>query len=296
MARKSNAPANAATQDDEELPLTAVKLRGKDAVIQSLQDKLAGYMDEEPVENAPEPEPLPATSEEETFKKRYGDLRRHLAKKENEYKKEVSDLHAKVTQLTAIANQPMPQSKEEFEAWKAKYPQIASFIEIIADEKAGQRAAQLQEELAGVKEKLVETEKDKAKATLMALVPNIEDILKSKEYADWYAVQPIFVQEELNTSEDPHRIAYWMNVFGMSISKQATAAVKKTDKTAALETSVKHSGTTPNANSGKWKFTQSQIAKMTPAEYEKREQEIIEARNAGHILDDLSKRNTVFEM
>jgi hypothetical protein len=289
MARKSNAPAVAATQDDD-LPKTAVQARGKDLVIQNLQDQLAGYMDP----NEPAPAEPQTNNEEETFKKRYGDLRRHLQQKENQFKQEASDLRTQVQQLTAAANQPMPQNKEEFEAWKAKYPQIASFIEIIADEKASQRASQLQEELSNVKVKLTETEKEKAFATLKVLVPDIEDIVRSQPYKTWVEQQPVFVQEELNTSEDPHRIAYWIGIYRLSITPAKPA--KKEDKLAALDSSVKGTGPTPSANSGKWKFTQSQIAKMSPEEYEKMEPEIIEARNSGAIMDDMSKRNTVWDV
>lgn len=284
MARKT-APAQATTQDDE-LPKTAVQPRGKDLVIQSLQDRLAQV-----VEEIPEPELTP--QEEETFKKRYGDLRRHMQQKESGFKKEVDELRAQVSQLTTLANAPMPSTKEEFEAWKAKYPQIASFIEIIADEKATARASQLQEELAGVKEKLVVTERDKAWATLLSLVPDIETVVKSDEYRSWLGEQPMFVQEELNTSEDPHRVAYWIGVYRTATKKPVSA--NKDNKLAALDTSVRNTGITPGPQSGKWKYTQQQIAKMSTEEYEKQENEIIAARNAGQILDDMSKRNSVFE-
>lgn len=294
MARKSTAPANAANADDE-LPKTAVLPRGKDLVIQSLQDQIMSMQGDNPPPAEPD-NTSEATPEEETFKKRYGDLRRHLQQKESGFQKEISDLKAQVTQLNTLANSPMPSTKEEFEAWKAKYPQIASFVEIIADEKASQRAAQLQEELSGVKEKLSKTEEEKAFATLKVLVPDLEATVKSEEYQAWFTAQPAFVQEELNTSTDPHRVAYWIDIYKMSIAPKKTATTPKADKLGALDTSVKNSGITPNANSGKWKYTQAQIAKMSTKEYEAQEAEIIAARNSGQILDDLSKRNSVFEL
>lgn len=293
MSKKS-APAQAATQDDE-LPQTAVKPRGKDVVIQTLQEQLAAYAEPSaPVDDPPEP--AATTPEEETFKKRYGDLRRHAQQKETLFTKQINDLKSQMEQLTKAANQPMPKNKEEFETWKSKYPQIASFVETIADEKASEKAAQLNIELDGVKQKLTETEKEKAFATLKVLVPDIEDLVRSLEYKNWYQEQPAFVQEELNTSEDPHRIAYWVNIYRMSVAKPEKQAKKPGDKLAALDTSVKNTGAKPDHLAGKYKFTASQIAKMTPAEFEKHEQELIEARNAGQILDDLSKRNTVWDI
>lgn len=294
MARK-NAPAQAATQDqDNDLPQTAVVPRGKDKVISDLQTQLSQYM--EPVEPVSEPAIEASTNtEEETFKKRYGDLRRHLQQKEVGFSKEINDLKSQVDQLTKLSNQPMPQNKDEFEAWKAKYPQIAGFIETIADEKASQRASQLQEELIGVKQKLTETEKEKSFATLKVLVPNVEELVQSEPYKTWFQAQPMFVQEELNTSEDPHRIAYWMGVYQMSIGKK-TEPAKKDSKLDVLDTSAKNTGATPGPMAGKYKFTASQIAKMSTAEFEKHEAELIEARNAGQIYDDMSKRNTVWDV
>lgn len=286
MAKKS-APAQATTQD-EELPQTAVKPRGKDLVIQSLQERLAQVGEEEPSE------PQETTSaEEETFKKRYGDLRRHLQQKETGFNQRVTELEAQINQLTKLSNAPMPSTKEEFEAWKTKYPQIASFIEIIADEKANARASQLNEELSGVKEKLVKTEQERAWATLLSLVPDVEELVKSDPYRKWLDDQPAFVQEELNTSEDPHRVAYWIGVYRAATNKPAPA---KTNKLAALDTSMKNSGVTPGPQSGKWKFTTSQISKMSPQDFEKMEDEIVAARNAGQILDDMKRHQTVFEV
>lgn len=288
MARKSTAPVQTANADDQELPKTAVVPRGKDAVIQNLQEQLAGYM-EEPTSQEPEP-----SNEEDTFKKRYGDLRRHLQQKENQFKSEVGQLKTQVQQLTAAANQPMPQNKEDLEAWKAKYPQIANFIETIADEKASKRSEQLQEELSNVKVKLTETEKEKSFATLKVMVPDIEDIVRSQEFNSWKQNQPQFVQEELNTSEDPHRIAYWINIYQMAT--KAPSKAKKEDKLAVLDASAKNTGVTPSANSGKWSYTQAQIAKMSPEEYAAKEEDIIAARNAGKILDDTRRYPTVFEV
>ena len=73
-----------------------------------------------------------AAAEEETFRKRYSDLRRFQQQKEAEANKEVAALKAQITQLSAAQNAPLPKTREEFESWKAKYPDIVGFIEIIA--------------------------------------------------------------------------------------------------------------------------------------------------------------------
>lgn len=288
---KSNSPATtAATNEDNDLPMTAVRPRQKDLLIQQLQDKLAEQS------SIPEVVPQEHTStdpEEATFKKRYSDLRRYAAQKEEKLAEEVAELKNQINQLNIAQNQPLPKTREEFEAWKAKYPDIVGFIEIIAEERANAAKAQVDEELSTVRDKLSKTEKEKAFATLKTLVPDLDSILGSKPYINWFNGQPHFIQDVLNTSDDPHQISYYLNIYKTTL--EPTVMPNKADKLKALNTSVRNTGISPDATSGKWKYTQSQISKMSMQEYEANEVDIIAARNSGKILDDLSKRNTVFD-
>lgn len=294
MTKQSTTPAKTAHVEDEALPQTAVKPRGKDLLINSLQEQLAKAAGT--FESVEQPQDLPIEDEEATFKKRYGDLRRYEQQKDAKYKKELADLHSQLAQLTAASNQTMPKTKEEFEAWKNKYPDIVPFIEMVADEKAASRSSQLQDELLSVKEKLNETEKDKAYATLKSLVPDVEQVVVSAQYKAWLSSQPMFIQDELNISDDPHKIAYYINIYKTATNIPVTKKPNKSDPLASLDVSVRNTGPTPN-NSGKaWKFTQSQISKMTTEQFTKLEPEIIEARNSGQILDDVSRRNSVFDL
>lgn len=275
------APAIAATPDDT-LPETAVSKK-----LAQLQNKLEVAQDA-----VVPPADIPSSDEEATFKKRYSDLRRFQQQKETEAAKEVAALKSQINQLSAAQNAPLPKTREEFEAWKAKYPDIVGFIEIIAEERASAAKQELEGELGTVKDKLAMTEREKAFANLLVLVPDLEELVKSNSYIDWLANQPHFIQETLNNSEDPHQIAYYINVYKSTLRPVVN---KPADKLAPLATSVKNSGTTPSANSGKYDYTQSQIFKMKPHEYEAQETDIIKARNSGRILDDMSKRNSVFD-
>jgi hypothetical protein len=290
MATKS-APAQATQQ--EELPKTAVKPRQKDILLQQMSDKIAELEGNTTSEPTNEPNEVENT-EEGSFKKRYGDLRRHMQQKEASFTREIDELKLKISQLDAASRQPMPKTREEFETWKSTYPDIVGFIEIIAEERTEAAKKQLQEELGNVKDKLSETEKEKAFATLKVLVPDLESIIGSAPYKKWFADQPHFIQEILDTSDDPHQIAYYMNVYKATT---APAVIKpKRDKLDALEVGTRGTGATPSVAAEKYKYTQSQIAKMSPAEFEANEADIIAARNAGKIFDDVSRRNTVFDM
>ena len=65
-----------------------------DKEIEELEKARAGEEEKEEVEQEPE------HPEERTFKKRYGDLRRHLQKKEDEHRKELLTIREQLSNLT----------------------------------------------------------------------------------------------------------------------------------------------------------------------------------------------------
>jgi len=293
MSKQSKAPASAAHAQDDDLPMTGVKERRSVQTILDLQSKLEEYSkDDVPVAPTPEPQPNDDTTMD-AWQKRYGDLRRYTQKKEQETTNKIKELESQIQQLQSASNQTMPKSKEEFLAWKEKYPDIATFIEMIADEKSSERSKQLAEELETVKGQLGQTEKEKAKATLKSLVPDVDAITSSKVFLDWYKNQPPFVQEKLSSSDDPYEVAYYLNIFkSLSGAPQDKSEKVKTPKEipAALNVGLKNSGSGPADNSAKYKFTESQIAKMSGKEFERLEKEIDEADRQGLILKDISRK------
>ncbi len=71
------------------------------------------------------------SAEEKTFKKRYGDLRRHAQKQKAEFEKELADIRAQLAQ-TAQDQIKLPKSEEEIDAWAKEYPDVAAIVETIA--------------------------------------------------------------------------------------------------------------------------------------------------------------------
>ena len=104
--------------------------------------------------------------EEKNFKKRYGDLRRHSQKKEEEFNAKIEALEE---QLNKAANQELvlPKTDEELEAWTKKYPDVASIIESIADKKSKKAAKDLEERMAELEEMRLNAHRDKAEAELV---------------------------------------------------------------------------------------------------------------------------------
>ena len=73
----------------------------------------------------PAPEPVAATPEEENWKKRYGDLRKHQQSVENTLKQEIDNLRKQVNEAAKAKIEP-PKTKEEIIEWAKEYPDIAA--------------------------------------------------------------------------------------------------------------------------------------------------------------------------
>ena len=86
----------------------------------------------EATEEEPEVEDKNLSREEKSFKKRYGDVRRHMQQKEKEWEEKFTALEARLGQ----ENIRPPKSDEDIESWAKEYPDVASIVETIAAKKA----------------------------------------------------------------------------------------------------------------------------------------------------------------
>jgi hypothetical protein len=94
------------------------------------EQKSAGEVNEEKEDG----EETPTSAEERTFKKRYGDLRRHTQDKEKQFQKQLDDLKEQLGKATK-KEMKLPKSDEDIEAWASEYPDVAKIVETIAMKK-----------------------------------------------------------------------------------------------------------------------------------------------------------------
>jgi hypothetical protein len=128
------------------------------------------------VEKEEEPqEAEPANAEEKTFKKRYGDLRRHMQEKEKEFQDQLKELKSQLTEATK-KEMKLPKSDEDIETWAKEYPDVAAIVETIAMKKAREQASELEERMKVIDDMQVSAKKEKAEAELMRLHPDFNDI------------------------------------------------------------------------------------------------------------------------
>ena len=228
------------------------------------------------------------SAEEKNFKKRYGDLRRHVQDKEQEWKVKFEQLES---QLNAAAKNELvlPKSEQDIEAWAKKYPDVAGIVEAIADKKASERSADLDGRLKEIEELRTTAKREKAEAELAALHPDFSDIRKDDAFHSWAEEQPKWVQDALyENSEDAKSVARVIDLYKSDkgiTNKKASSS----DKGAAASVTTKRT-TSPNHEESSNYLRESQVAKMSMKEYEKRAEDIFEAQRQGKFIYDMSKK------
>ena len=239
------------------------------------------------VEEEQEPkEAEPTNAEEKTFKKRYGDLRRHMQDKEKEFQDQINELKSQLDSATRKEIK-LPKSDDDLESWASAYPDVAAIVETIAIKKAKEQAEALEERMKAVDEMQYTAKKEKAEAELLRLHPDFDEIRDSDEFHDWAVDQPKWVQDALYENDNDARSAaraidLYKADMGITTKKSSST------KDAAKSVSTKNSRSKPQDNESSTYLKESQVQKMSPQEYEKRSDEIMEAIRSGKFIYDVS--------
>ena len=171
LAMKKEALRAKGIEPDEES--SEAEPDSKEPEAEPVQAESDTKQEEKPEAKAQEEDDLGA--EEKNFKKRYGDLRRHSQKKEEEFNAKIEALEAKLNKA-AKQELVLPKTDEELEAWAKEYPDVAGIIESIADKKAKASASALEERMAEFEEMRINAQKEKAEAELVKMHPDFIEI------------------------------------------------------------------------------------------------------------------------
>jgi len=235
------------------------------------------------IEATEEAEDKDLTREEKSFKKRYGDLRRHMGEKEAEWKDKLETLEKRIKGESVV----LPKSDQDIEEWANKYPDVAGIVETIATKKAKEMFSLAESRFEELDAKEAEMSRVSAENAIREAHSDFDKLKESDNFHDWVDAQPKWAQDALyENSDDPDSVIRIIDLYKIDNNltksdysakrKAAASAIKKGKKTKVVE------------NDSKGSFTESQIAKMSASEYEKQEEEINNAIRSGKFIYDLS--------
>ena len=263
-------------KDEEELELLKKQAQGE-----------AETEEPVPAEEKAEDEEKPKNAEEKTFKKRYGDLRRHSQEKEKQFQKQLDDLKSQLEKATKKEIK-LPKTEAEIETWAKDYPDVAAIIETIAIKKAKEQSDALEQRIKEIDELNAQTSKEKAEVELLRIHPDFAEIRESDDFHEWADEQPKWVQDALyENSEDARSAARAIDLYksDRNIGKKEKV---NSNKEAAKAVSTKTQKTVPDAENKNSVIRESDVQKMSADEYDKNSDTIMEAIRSGNFVYDIS--------
>ena len=221
--------------------------------------------------------------EEKSFKKRYGDLRRHMNEKENEWKERLSALEKRMEG----ENIRPPKSNEDIEEWASKYPDVAGIVETIAAKKAQEMFSKAEGKLQQLNEAHEEASRVKAENIIRKTHKDFDDLRAADEFHDWADEQPKWVQDALyENSDDPKSVIRVIDLY--KSDKGLTPAAKKEKTKAAASSVTRRSKTQVDVADANDVIRESDVAKMSDKQFEERSDEINKAIRSGKFVYDVS--------
>ena len=223
------------------------------------------------------------SGEERSFKKRYGDLRRHIQKKEKEWEEKLEALQKRSAREGIVA----PKSDEDIESWAKEYPDVAGIVETIAAKKAQEMFAKAEIRLQELDDAQAEVTRSKAENKIKETHADFDELRESDKFHDWADEQPKWVRDALyENSDDPASVVRIIDLY--KIDNGLTSNDRKTKRKAAASTVTKRSKTEVDVEDANNVITETQVAKMSAKEFEERSDEINTAIRSGKFVYDMS--------
>lgn len=238
----------------------------------------------EATEEADDSEDL--SPEERSFKKRYGDLRRHMQEKEKEWKEKFDALESSMKTRNIIP----PKSDEDIEKWAKKYPDVAGIVETIAAKKAQEMFKKADERLQEFDKVQYEAVRTRAENLIRKAHSDFDKLRDSDDFHNWAEAQPKWVQDALyENADDAPSVIRVIDLY--KIDKGLTTQDKKRKaKDAASVISPKGNRADVDPDESSSYIKESEVAKMSADEFEKRSEEINTAIRSGKFVYDISGR------
>jgi hypothetical protein len=215
------------------------------------------------------------SAEEKNFKKRYGDLRRHSQKKEQEFQAQIDELKKKLES----APSQMPTNEEEIKKWAENNPKAAAIVKALAGEEVSRSSKEISTKLERLEKDQEEVSREKALQKIRNKHNDFDDLVEDDAFHNWIGTKPDFIQTAVYDG-GPDEVIEVLDLYKQHMAKPDTG------KNAALKVKTNRNADLGDMTSSQW--SESKVHKMSDAEYEKHEDAIQEAMASGKFIYDLS--------
>ena len=230
-----------------------------------------------------QPETQPAEkldAEEESYKKRYQDIQRHIQTVRDQKDQELANVKKQLDDATRKQIR-FPKTDAEVEAWSNRYPDVAKIVDTIARKRANEVLAEGEKRLEQVEKFERTLNKQSAEQQLVQLHPDFAQIRQDPKFHEWVSMQPSAMQDSVyKNNTDATWAARTIDLYKADMGK------RKTTKTAAQ--AVGRTSSSAPTTGGKSTFSESMVQQMSDREYEANEEAINASISSGTFSYDIS--------
>jgi len=264
--------------EEEEIKRLEAQQRGEES--ESIEEETS-----ETEETNTEVEETTLSAEERSFKKRYGDLRRHMQEKEKEWNDKFETFEKRMKKESIVP----PKSDEDIEQWAKEYPDVAGIVETIAAKKAQEMFNKADARLQELDKAQSEAERVKAENTIRKSHDDFDDLRASDEFHNWAEEQPKWVQDALyENADDPASVVRVIDLY--KGDKGLTKTAKKAKAKDAASTVTRRTKTSVDVDDANDTIRESDVARMSDKEFEAKSDDINKAIRSGKFVYDVSGR------
>jgi len=263
--------------------VTESESSGKDADDTQVQATDNSKQEETKEETEAQEDDSSLSAEEKSFKKRYGDLRRHMSDKEKEWNERFEALETKSKREGIVP----PKSDEDIEKWAEQYPDVAGIVETIATKKAQEMFNKAESRLQELDDAHSEAQRVKAENIIRRSHEDFDELRQADQFHDWADAQPKWVKDALyENMDDPASVVRVIDLY--KIDNGMTISAKKQSKKAAASTVAKGSRTSIDEKGVQGTIKESDVSRMSSKEFEEKQDQINEAMRNGKFVYDIT--------
>lgn len=237
----------------------------------------------EPTEAVGSDESAP-TGDDSSFKKRYGDLRRHMQTQMSQKDVELSELQGQLAKATQKQIK-FPKTDAEVADWAKKYPDVAKIIDTIAQRRVTEgmqkQSDRQADRVSNIENKL---QREEAEKQLRQVHPDFDQIRQDESFHEWVQTQPAMISEALYKNNSDAAAA--SRAIDLYKQDRGIRTQRKASKEGAAQSVGRTTNTAPSPRTTR--FTESSVDKMSVAEYERNEDAILKSIREGTFSYDIT--------
>lgn len=222
--------------------------------------------------------PDPAlTPEENSWKHRYADLRRH----DNSKTERIRLLERQLQDAQKQEGFKLPSTEQELVAFEQRYPDVFRHIVSIARKQLLSERDSISQETRRTEEELEKVKMELGLKRILQVHPDFEELNLSEDFHIWARKQPEQIQDWLFRNSNPELCIKALDLFKVETNHKV--APKPRTNRGADNLVQSRSSVALADDSGKKLWKASEIHRLHPSQFEKYESEIEAARREGRI-------------